>query len=343
MFRRYRAGYIALFAIYFGTLTYAVLVSDKTYVDFIDIWFGKSVFILVAPVFLLSGLLTYQMMRRKLPRPLKTLYRFFRRERGWLGRGLLLTLMIFPLSTAFTAIKTNIPVLQPFYADAYFIAADRMIFGTDPWRITHGILGYLPTIIIDRAYLLWLTAQLVLVVSLYFTRNQILQLKGLIAYQASWILLGGVMATALASVGPCFYGEYFGSDYFDPLMSKLESYDNLSALFFQEKLLESRGKDVFGAGISAMPSMHVGIALLIVLLVKDRWGMGRGWAMAIIFFILTAIGSVHLGWHYAVDGLVSIVGVWIIWRLTSAFVDRVVAKEAARDRIVSTPPEFLPA
>lgn len=61
----------------------------------------------------------------------------------------------------------------------------------------------------------------------------------------------------------------------------------------------------------AMPSMHVAIAVLLALF---GWRLNR-WAGAALtlFALLIMVGSVHLGWHYAVDGYVSAVvgiGIW---------------------------------
>ena len=327
MFRKYTVGYVALMLIYGMTFTYASVVGSKLPSEFFSLTFSSSFQILIAPVFMAIGFLTVQMMRRGTELPLKTLYRYLRRERAWLGRGILFTYLVLPFATAFTTIKIHIPTIQPYYADPVFIKLDYWLFGSDPWRYTHMVFGYIPTLILDRTYLFWILAQLLLLVGLYFNRNQSFQLKGMISYQASWLLLGGVMATVLSSVGPCFYQEYFRDDRFLPLMETLNSFEGLSALSIQQHLLDMRGQSAFGVGISAMPSLHVGISWLIVLLTKERWGFGAMWLLSVVFFCLIAIGSVHLGWHYAVDGLVSIAGVWIIWRVTSAFVDRVVAKK----------------
>jgi membrane-associated phospholipid phosphatase len=66
------------------------------------------------------------------------------------------------------------------------------------------------------------------------------------------------------------------------------------------------------AGISAMPSMHVATSVLMALYAARhaRWA---GWIMW-IFAGLIQIGSVHLGWHYAVDGYLGGIVALAAWR-----------------------------
>jgi hypothetical protein len=73
-------------------------------------------------------------------------------------------------------------------------------------------------------------------------------------------------------------------------------------------------------GISAAPSMHVASTWIMWRL---AWSMGRtarifgSLFLGVIFF-----GSIHLGWHYALDGYLAIVGAWALWRLTGWLLDR---------------------
>jgi membrane-associated phospholipid phosphatase len=71
-------------------------------------------------------------------------------------------------------------------------------------------------------------------------------------------------------------------------------------------------------GISAMPSMHVGTSVLFAMLGFASGKRWAGWLLA-IFAALIFIGSIHLGWHYAIDGyagaLVAAFGWWAAGRL----------------------------
>jgi hypothetical protein len=62
-------------------------------------------------------------------------------------------------------------------------------------------------------------------------------------------------------------------------------------------------------GISAMPSMHVGLTLWLAFVFKDTRLAPLGWT----YYALIWTGSVLLGWHYFSDGLVGSLGVLLLW------------------------------
>ncbi len=70
-------------------------------------------------------------------------------------------------------------------------------------------------------------------------------------------------------------------------------------------------------GIAAMPSLHVGGHWLLLLWIRRR---ARPWLVpAVIGTLLTLVGSIVTGWHYALDGYVGIgiasLAFWAAWRL----------------------------
>jgi hypothetical protein len=137
-------------------------------------------------------------------------------------------------------------------------------------------------------------------------------------YLLSWFLLGNVAATALSSAGPCYYAQLVpGSSPFAPLMASLSESNQtypLHAVFLQEFLWTEYLEEglSYGQSISAMPSMHVAIAALLVI---ATWNLNRWlWLVMLANAILILVGSVHLGWHYAVDGYAAAIGTWLIWR-----------------------------
>ncbi len=71
----------------------------------------------------------------------------------------------------------------------------------------------------------------------------------------------------------------------------------------------------FGLGFSATPSLHNAIAVLYVF-AEFRMGVLIGWMM-ILYAIVIFIGSLHLAWQYAVDGIVTTFGMCVIWHLVN--------------------------
>ena len=107
-------------------------------------------------------------------------------------------------------------------------------------------------------------------------------------------------------------------------MEYLREVDNsyaVWALDAQELLWRNyaKGGMVAGSGISAMPSMHVAVATLFALV---TWRVRRwlGVVMMVYAFAIM-IGSVQLGWHYAVDGYLGAAGMIAIWWGAGRFVE----------------------
>ena len=237
---------------------------------------------------------------------------------AFLVPGALIVLVTLP-SAAFSFIKANIPDLVPFYSDPFFVIADRWLFlGTDPWRVSHAIFGVWGTIAIDRLYVLWFTLFPFLAVWIGASRDRSFQFRSIMTVYFVLIGLGNVLAIALSSCGPIFYDYFFGSDYYAELMDRLaaanESYP-VTALRIADWLIEIDRSNAFGSGISAMPSVHCGFAFLTFLMVRDHVQVRWAHWVAGVYALVIWIGSFHLAWHYAWDGVVSAILVWVVWRV----------------------------
>jgi hypothetical protein len=114
-----------------------------------------------------------------------------------------------------------------------------------------------------------------------------------------------------------------GEDPFQPLMAYLNEANEITpiyALHTQDLLWESYlGAEGMIKGISAMPSIHVGMCVLLALLAFAGGKRRLGW----FFAALTAtifLGSIELGWHYAVDGYAGAVVALATWFLAGRLV-----------------------
>jgi hypothetical protein len=271
-----------------------------------------------------------------------------------LAAGTLLPILAIPvLMGSFGTLKMLMPLARDFTWDDWLATADKMLFlGYQPWQFTHALFGGAHmTQIIDLIYSLWvaLLFTAVLFYSLLAPRYE--RARFFLAFAASWLLIGIAGAYLFASAGPC-YAELIGAQSavdFAPLMERLkamhEGGTKLGAYEWQGVLWNNHVAHRYGfaMGISAMPSMHNAVTVLYALSLgrASRTVRIAAWSFVAIIFI----GSIHLGWHYAVDGIAAGAMMWGIWAAAGAFLERVGYTAALRgDDEDSQPdlPDFTP-
>ncbi|MGH6874500.1 MAG: phosphatase PAP2 family protein [Aestuariivirgaceae bacterium] len=228
-------------------------------------------------------------------------------------------LVMVMFNKAMLDLKPSISQINPFSWDLAFAEFDRALhFGIDPWRLLQPFLGYtVPTAVINFAYCFWFLALFTSNYWFAFQREYTeLRIRFFIATMMAWWIGGGLMAVYFSSAGPAYYGLIgLTPDPFTPLMAYLRQVDEIVpiwALDAQRLLWDTfTAPEARFLGISAFPSMHNAVAVIIALAgFKVRRSVG--WALTAYAFLIF-LGSVHLGWHYAVDSYAAIAIALIAW------------------------------
>ena len=234
--------------------------------------------------------------------------------------AILVPLLIVPAQITFQALKQSIGPLIGFSADPWLHRIDVALHGRMPWEWLGPVLTNVILMrSLDRLYFLWFGLLLLFVVWASWSSRRELRRRALLAFLFMWIGAGTITAALSASAGPCFYGHVVeGSNPYSPLMDQLDSFSAqkpLRARMSQTRLWEVRRADewkTFG-GISAMPSLHVGIAVLFALI---GWSRAKWLGVCLVLYACAIqLGSVALGWHYAIDGYIGAgfaVAAWVL-------------------------------
>lgn len=216
--------------------------------------------------------------------------------------GLLLVLQI----TLLTWLKMLLPYWSGgFWADPILARLDHYFFGIDPWRLARFAGG---EHIITTAYAAWL---FVIPSALYL----LLLTKPSSAKSTALLSAFGIIAVCafsqflVPSAGPLFFDLAGWGNRFEGIEGPAALAREWLWRFHTDGVVKA------GIGISAMPSMHVALALwLVVIARKYHWILA---ALAFCYFALILLGSVYLGLHYASDGIFSVIAVAVIFRITS--------------------------
>ena len=239
---------------------------------------------------------------------------------------LLLPVLVTPaFLAAFTAAKTAIPTLVGFRYDHLLANLDSAIFGTDPWRLTHALIGPEGTRIIQFAYVaVWITALAFSQAMLPLFASRKLVAQFFTSRLLTWFVGGFVFAYLFPAAGPIFVDiadpTLLGR--FAPLKMHIATLLPAGAPFlhgpvYLEEGIKS-GTAYSGGGISAMPSIHIAVVTTYVLASR-----GTKWLFpSCLFASVILVGSIHSGYHYFVDSVVAATISVMCWKTVELFYAR---------------------
>lgn len=223
---------------------------------------------------------------------------------------------------AFANFKVYIPEIIPFYADDILIQIERTIhFGTLP----HDRLAFIlemPSVVgvIDIFYKLWFFVGFLLWGwAAWGAEDAGWRRQFILSYMLCWGICGILLATLMSSVGPVFYDALVASNgpytAYMAQLGEVHKIRPLMAVEIQKAMTELHLTQPPSGriGISAMPSLHNTLAFLFVI-AGYRIHRIVGHLMA-AFAAVIFIGSIVLGWHYALDGYAGLILAIAMWKL----------------------------
>lgn len=241
---------------------------------------------------------------------------FMRRRLVERGTGAAVIIVaLFVSSSVFTSLKYEYSTRIPFFADSMLAAADNALHFGDPWQWLRAVL---PAILDYPLFVLysigWFMEVILAVATAAFLTDRGLRERFLACFTIGVIVLSSAVRVFLNSAGPILYDRIHGGDRFAGLVTALQgSPSGSGTLGISDYLFTSYATrtEMLGTGISAMPSLHVALAFLNALFFARLGRLPRffGWT----YFGIVLFGSVYFGWHYALDGYVSIAVMAALW------------------------------
>ncbi len=316
-----RLIYAVIFAHVFAALGLALVLGETrnlVYLAYLPIWFRALA--LVAMLYIALFELPAS-IRADPARPLAYLTtRLPDLVNARFAAGVVLILGVVLLQGSFTSVKTMLSDLAPFQWDARLAAADAWVHGgKDPWRWLQPLLGHqLATRAIQITYVGGWIIALCTVPAIIGSSRELAHIRQrfFLTYLFAWIVLGNLVAGLFMSAGPVYFGNVTGdaARFAEQIAYLSFSEGRLHSNFDLQRMLwtlHEQGRTELGSGISAFPSLHVAMATLLAL---TGWAINR-WAGigGTVFLVVILAGSVHLGWHYAIDGYVSMIAVAAVW------------------------------
>ena len=297
-----------------GNLPDFGILRDYGFYLLVALWIGGS-------GFALALLVKFALFDRN-PSPLGAFFAAFHdffRDRARIANGLNGVAAMIIFMSGFSVLKGSIGILRPFTWDRTLADLDSWLhFGRLPHDWLWPILNSPAAVqAINFAYNFWFFILVALVfVATIARRDTLLRHQFLLSFMLIWLVGGFFVALGFSSAGPCYFLRLgLGGEYRE-LMEALALVDrthSVWALSTQDVLWDGyTGATPGSIGISAFPSLHVATAVLFALYATRRSAIAGIllWAFAGVILL----GSVVLGWHYAVDGYAGILLAILTWK-----------------------------
>ncbi|MEO5973307.1 MAG: phosphatase PAP2 family protein [Sphingomicrobium sp.] len=201
--------------------------------------------------------------------------------------------------------------LIPFWADPLLADVDQALFlGRDPWRLLAWLNSDATAILYHRGWFgLMILTLLVVLMQPPSSRKS----AALLSYFVLWSVIGPLIHWLLPAAGPVFYERLGYGVRFAEMPVPAETAKVAGFLW----TAFANGGFGPGAGISAMPSLHIATTAwmtITVYLFAPRWAIPMATVGVLIFLL-----SISLGWHYAIDGIAGIVCALVTYQASAAF------------------------
>lgn len=242
--------------------------------------------------------------------PIEAFFEGVKSERGTLLRAFNYALLLGLAMALHGWAKSMIPHVSGYWADPMLADFDHLLFGQDPWRLFRSDdLGPF----FAKIYVSWFPITFGTMGLLAFSKRDHSVL--LTSFLAILIIVGTIGQYVLPTVGPIYY-ERIG---LGPRFAELIATNDPTYAYVADYLWRNyqHGGANLGTGISAMPSMHVTLAVWTAFAAQALW---RPLVIPAIFYALVMwVTSIASGWHYATDGLVgaalaSVIYAWLCTR-----------------------------
>lgn len=266
--------------------------------------------VILAGAIVMLGRAIWSLTNAGEPHPIPALANKFRKNRRELFIAALGIQLVVLQVGSLTWLKSMMPLVVPFWADPMLADLDQALFGTDPWKLLVPLDPIAPAI--DTVYAMWFPIKSYVMAALLISLPSYRKSRAILSYFYTIGLFGVLGQFALSSAGPLFYDlAGFGSRFAD-LEPHLAPLVKVGRAYLWASYTE--GSETFGSGISAMPSIHVALAAWVGIVAQTTYRplAFLGWT----FYAFILVGSVYLGWHYAIDGIAGTIAALVAWRLS---------------------------